>query len=63
MKQPPLTIPATIEVPEAAKHTALNGTPIYAINCPEYEVVRVSFVFHAGSTIHSIGYGQYAGRG
>ena len=50
MKQPPLTIPATIEVPEAAKHTALNGTPIYAINCPEYEVVRVSFVFHAGST-------------
>ncbi len=50
MKQPPLTIPATIEVPEAAKHTASNGTPIYAINCPEYEVVRVSFVFHAGST-------------
>ena len=50
MKQPPLTIPATIEVPEAAKHTAANGTPIYAINCPEYEVVRVSFVFHAGST-------------
>ena len=50
MKQPPLTIPATIEVPEAAKYTALNGTPIYAINCPEYEVVRVSFVFHAGST-------------
>ena len=50
MKQPPLTIPATIEVPEAAKHTASNGTPIYAINCPEYEVIRVSFVFHAGST-------------
>ena len=50
MKQPPLTIPATIEVPEATKYTATNGTPIYTINCPEYEVVRVSFVFHAGST-------------
>ena len=50
MKQPPLTIPATIEVPEATKYSANNGTPIYTINCPEYEVVRVSFVFHAGST-------------
>ena len=49
MIQPPLTIPTTIEVPEAVKHIASNGTPIYAIDCPEYEVVRVSFVFHAGT--------------
>lgn len=49
MTQPPLTIPSTIEVPQAVRHTASNGTPIYAINCPEYEVVRVSFVFHAGT--------------
>lgn len=49
MTQPPLTIPATIDVPQAVKHVASNGTPIYAINCPEYEVVRVSFVFHAGT--------------
>ncbi|MBQ5396050.1 MAG: insulinase family protein [Alistipes sp.] len=49
MTQPPLTIPSTIEVPQAVRHTAPNGTPIYAINCPEYEVVRVSFVFHAGT--------------
>lgn len=49
MRQPPLTIPTTITVPEAVKHTASNGTPIYAIDCPEYEVVRVSFVFHAGT--------------
>ena len=49
MTQPPLTIPASIDVPQAAKHTAPNGTPIYTINCPEYEVVRVSFVFHAGT--------------
>ena len=49
MTQPPLTIPTTIEVAEAVKHTASNGTPIYAIDCSEYEVVRVSFVFHAGT--------------
>lgn len=49
MRQPPLTIPTTITVPEAVKHTASNGTPIYAIDCSEYEVVRVSFVFHAGT--------------
>ncbi len=49
MTQPPLTIPATIDVPQAVRHTAANGTPVHAINCPEYEVVRVSFVFHAGT--------------
>ncbi|MBR3702412.1 MAG: insulinase family protein [Alistipes sp.] len=49
MTQPPLTVPATIDVQQATKHIAQNGTPIYVINCPEYEVVRLSFVFHAGS--------------
>lgn len=49
MKQPPLIIPSQIDVPAAQRHLAKNGTPIYAINCPEYEVVRISFVFHAGT--------------
>ena len=49
MTQPPLTVPATIDVQQATKPLAQNGTPIYVINCPEYEVVRLSFVFHAGS--------------
>ncbi|MBR4995941.1 MAG: insulinase family protein [Alistipes sp.] len=49
MKQPPLTIPSTIDVRAAEKHCASNGTNIYVINCPEYEVVRLSFVFHAGT--------------
>ena len=49
MKQPPLTIPTTIDVPATAKRLCKNGTPIYIIDCPEYEVVRVSFVFHAGT--------------
>lgn len=50
MKQPEITIPATIKVPSAQCHTAKNGTPIYAIHCHEYEVVRLSFIFEAGST-------------
>lgn len=49
MNQPPLIIPSQITVPAAKQYTAQNGTPIYAINCPEYEVVRISFVFHAGT--------------
>lgn len=50
MTQPAITTPATIKVPLAEQLTACNGTRIYAINCPEYEVVRLSFVFAAGST-------------
>ena len=53
MTQPPLTIPATIDVQQATKHLAANGTPIYVINCPEYEVGRLSFVFHAVSVTQS----------
>ena len=49
MRQPPLIIPSTIQVPEAECHRAKNGTKIYAIDCSEYEVVRLSFVFHAGT--------------
>lgn len=49
MKQPPLTTPSSIDMPAAVCHEVANGTKIYAINCPEYEVVRLSFVFHAGT--------------
>lgn len=47
--QPPLTIPDSIEIQLAEKIVVSNGTPIYVLNCPEYEVVRLSFVFHAGT--------------
>lgn len=49
MKRPPLTVPTEIEVPQAVRHVAANGTPIYVVDCPEYEVVRVTFVFRAGT--------------
>ena len=53
MKQPEITIPKSISIPQTKPLKAENGTPIYAIHCPEYEVVRLSFVFHAGSTTQS----------
>ena len=53
MRQPEITIPKTISVPPTTTLKANNGTPIYAIHCPEYEVVRLSFIFHAGSTTQS----------
>lgn len=50
MKQPTPTIPDKIDVAQAHRTLADNGLAIYTIHCPEYEVVRLSFVFHAGST-------------
>lgn len=50
MRQPEITIPTTIKVPAAERIVARNGTSVYAIKCPEYKVVRISFVFEAGST-------------
>lgn len=50
MTQPPLTTPQSISVAQATRTIAANGTPIYTIESPEYEVVRVSFIFHAGTT-------------
>lgn len=49
MTPPELVTPSTIEVPAAARHTAANGVPVYAVDCPEYEVVRVTFVMRAGT--------------
>lgn len=49
MIQPPLTIPNSIDIQHAEKIVASNGTPIYVLNCPEFKVVRLSFVFHAGT--------------
>ena len=49
MQQPKLTIPSKIEVPLSTQHQSRNGVDIHVINTSEYEVIRVSFVFHAGT--------------
>lgn len=48
--QPEIVIPASIEMPQAIPFTASNGVQIYTLPTPDFEVVRFSFVFHAGTS-------------
>jgi len=48
MKQPPLIIPDRVDVPAAVEQTLANGVKLYMLACDEFEVVRMTFVFHAG---------------
>jgi len=49
MKQPQLTTPAGVSLAEPRRRTLPNGVTIYSLCAAEFEVVRVSFVFRAGS--------------
>lgn len=49
MKQPQLTIPSDISLHEPLRRTLPNGVTIHTLCAAEFEVVRVSFVFRAGS--------------
>lgn len=51
MKRPTLVIPASIEVPRARCLRLANGMKIYVLDDNDFEVTRVSFVFHAGSAL------------
>ncbi len=54
MKQPSLVIPSHIDMPMAHRHTLTNGTSLYVLPTPEFEVLRFTFVFHAGSSLQSV---------
>lgn len=49
MKQPPLIIPSQVEVAQAELHTLPNGVRLYTLAAPEFEVLRISLVFRAGT--------------
>ena len=49
MKQPQLTTPSDISLHEPLHRTLPNGVTIHTLCAAEFEVVRVSFVFRAGS--------------
>ena len=40
MTQPPLVIPATVEVPQAEKTTLANGATLYTLASDDFEVLR-----------------------
>ena len=49
MKQPQLTTPSDISLHAPLRRTLPNGVTIHTLCAAEFEVVRVSFVFRAGS--------------
>ncbi len=49
MKQPAIRIPSSLEMPRTESLTLRNGLRLYTLRADDFEVVRISFVFHAGS--------------
>lgn len=50
MTQPRIT-PSEVEVAEAAKTLLPNGVALYTLASEDFEVLRISFVFRAGSAL------------
>ncbi len=49
MKQPLLTTPSDVSLAEPLRRTLANGVEIHTLPATEFEVVRFTFVFRAGS--------------
>ena len=47
----PIIAPASAEVGCATEQTLSNGVKLYTLSAPEFEVLRVTFVFRAGSSV------------
>lgn len=51
MKQPPLVIPSAIDVAQPRETALANGIALYTLASDDFEVLRISFVFRAGSAL------------
>lgn len=51
IQQPDIVIPDSVEMPVAECRTARNGVKIYTLNSDDFEVVRFSFIFRAGTSM------------
>ena len=49
--QPDIVIPSSVDMPRTERSTAPNGVPIYTLRSNDFEVVRLSFVFRAGTSM------------
>ena len=47
--RPAITVPGGIDMPGVEKDRLPNGVDMFVLDCSPQEVVRVSFVFRAGS--------------
>ena len=54
MTQPPLTLPSDLEVQAADMQTLANGVRLYTLPTDDFEVLRITFVFRAGSTAQQV---------
>ena len=54
MIQPPPTIPASVEVMPAVRRTLPNGVELYTLASNDFEVLRVTFLFRAGSAVQQV---------
>lgn len=52
-QQPDIVIPRSVEMPPARLTHAKNGVRIYTLSSDDFEVVRVTFVFKAGSSLQT----------
>lgn len=50
IQQPDIVMPRSVDMPHAECHTAVNGVKIYTLNTEDFEVVRFSLVFRAGTS-------------
>lgn len=50
-QQPNIIIPSSVEMPRTVCHTTTNGVKIYTLHSDDFEVVRFSFIFHAGTSM------------
>ena len=51
---PDITTPELTGVPEYRLAAECNGVPLYAVECNEYDVVRVTFFFRAGTSLQRV---------
>lgn len=50
-EQPQIVIPDSVAMPRTEIHTAKNGVKIYTLHSNDFEVVRFTFVFRAGTSM------------
>lgn len=50
-QQPEIIIPSHVEMPRSRQHTTPNGVRIEVLDANDFEVVRFTFVFHAGTSM------------
>lgn len=52
--RPPRITPSEVDIQLAEKHTLANGVALYTLASEDFEVLRFSFVFRAGSAVQTV---------